>query len=190
MRRQRPHCLEIRGILKEASAERRWLSGKRGKPFEEIKPLSVSFEDQWIVFFRDLADGKIVELLDERGIDITETGAETKIYQDCLLEDGTLGKKLACRLDIVAENSSECVIVEVLDFLRLDDAQRLAKLLPRLPELRPGRFKGKKLYGALACLKSMADAHILAEGFGFFLIKGPGDSAHIVNKPDFQPKAY
>ena len=213
-----PSWDEIRGILKEVSASQRETARqqketarqietlaaerretdrqmketdrKMKETSREVKSLSHLFRNQWGSLVESLVRGKIVTLLRGRGIEVTETVSNIKIHQIRPAKGGGIRKETVCELDIVAENGSECVVVEVKSSLRPDDPQRLAKLLPRLSALNPKRFKGKRVYGALAYLKSMANARALAEDYGFFLIAGTGDSAHIVNGPDFQPKAY
>ena len=183
--------------IKEAAAERRETDRqmketdrKMKETSREVKSLSHLFRNQWGSLVESLVRGKIVTLLRGRGIEVTETVSNIKIHQIRPAKGGGIRKETVCELDIVAENGSECVVVEVKSSLRPDDPQRLAKLLPRLSALNPKRFKGKRVYGALAYLKSMAHARCRAEDYGFFLIAGTGDSAHIVNGPDFQPKAY
>ncbi len=183
--------------IKEVVAERRETDRqmketdrKMKETSREVKSLSHLFRNQWGSLVESLVRGKIVTLLRGRGIEVTETVSNIKIHQIRPAKGGGIRKETVCELDIVAENGSECVVVEVKSSLRPDDPQRLAKLLPRLSALNPKRFKGKRVYGALAYLKSMANARALAEDYGFFLIAGTGDSAHIVNGPDFQPKAY
>ena len=51
-------------------------------------------------------------------------------------------------------------------------------------------YKSKILYGAVAFLKSEDEADILSEERGLFVIKATGDSAHIINKGNFKPKAF
>ena len=176
--------------MKETDRQMKETDRKMKETSREVKSLSHLFRNQWGSLVESLVRGKIVTLLRGRGIAVTETVSNIKIHQIRPAKDGGIRKETVCELDIVAENGSECVVIEVKSALRPDDPQKLAKLLPRLSALNPKRFKGKRVYGALAYLKSMAHARGLAEDYGFFLIEGTGDSAHIVNGPDFQPKAH
>ncbi len=176
--------------MKETDRQMKETDRKMKETSREVKSLSHLFRNQWGSLVESLVRGKIVTLLRGRGIEVTETVSNIKIHQIRPAKGGGIRKETVCELDIAAESGSECVAVEVKSSLRPDDPQRLAKLLPRLSALNPKRFKGKRVYGALAYLKSMAHARGRAEDYGFFLIAGTGDSAHIVNGPDFQPKAY
>ena len=62
---------------------------------------------------------------------------------------------------------------------------KLARFTVYVPE-----YKGKTIYGAMACLKASESAPVHAERQGLFVIRATGDSASIVNDEQFQPRAF
>ena len=51
-------------------------------------------------------------------------------------------------------------------------------------------YKSKTIYGAVAYLRSEAEAQLLSQKQGLFVIRATGDSASIINTKDFKPKDF
>ena len=92
-------------------------------------------------------------------------------------------------LDIVAINGKEVVLVEVKTTLKVKDIEHFAKKLKVFTTWRP-EYKGKKVYGAVAYLRTDENSAKYAEKQGLFVIRATGSSASIINKKDFKPKTF
>ena len=182
---------EVWRILREVSEERK----KTEKQFretdkqiqetsEEIKKLSVIFNSQWSKLVESLIEGKLVELLQSRGIDVNETYTRIqRSYKDAM---GELQRR---EIDIIAANGEEVVAVEVKTTLKPGDVKYFLETL-RIFKQYFSIYANKTVYGAVAYLRSDAKAPLLAERQGLFVIRATGDSASLVNKKNFQPKAF
>ena len=91
--------------------------------------------------------------------------------------------------DILAENGEEVVVVEVKTTLRAEDVAQFLGKLGKFTVYAPG-CQGKKIYGAVAYLKTDASVVVHAERQGLFVIRATGNSASIVNEADFRPLVF
>ena len=144
---------------------------------KEMKALNALFTGHWGALIESLVDGKIVQILQERGIDVKLT------YQNIKDEDGRI------EFDIVAANGSDIVVVEVKTKFKLEDLEYFSEKLPKFKELSDA-YIGKRIYGAIAFLKTEQGIINKAEKLGLFIIRASGDSAKIINKAVFEPKAW
>ena len=124
-------------------------------------------------------EGDIIKLLKERGIEVEQTLQRVRGNKD--------GENY--EYDILAVNGREMVIVEVKTTLRVDDVndfhEKLWKAKRYLPE-----YHDKKIYGGMAFITAEGASERMAEKLGFFVIRATGNSSSIVNKADFEPKAF
>ena len=79
--------------------------------------------------------------------------------------------------------------VEVKTTLDLRDVKSFIKKIRDFKKYFP-RYRTETVYGAVAYLKSEGEAHSYAEEQGLFVIRATGDSARLVNKENFKPKAF
>jgi len=61
--------------------------------------------------------------------------------------------------------------------------------MDQIRELLP-EYKDFRIMGSVAYLLAEENSNVMAEKRGFFVIRATGDSAALVNKPDFLPKVY
>ena len=149
------------------------------KMSKEITSLRNLFESQWSRLIEALVDGKLVELLIERGINVTHTATNVEgKYQSRQYE-----------FDILAVNGSEVVVVEVKSRLQVPDVKELLEELKQFKTWVP-EYRDKKIYGAVAYLRVDENAIKYAENQGLFVIKAVGDSASMINSSDFQPRSW
>ena len=149
------------------------------KMSKEINRLRNLFESQWSRLIEALVDGKLVELLIERGINVTHTATNVEgKYQSRQYE-----------FDILAVNGSEVVVVEVKSRLQVPDVKELMEELKQFKTWVP-EYRDKKIYGAVAYLRVDENAIRFAENQGLFVIKAVGDSASLINSSDFQPRSW
>ena len=151
---------------------------------KRINRIGGRFDDRWGLLLESLVEGKVVELLQSRGIDVNETGSRIQgSYTD---EEGELQRR---EIDIIAANGKEVVAVEVKTTLKPDDVKYFMNTLKIFKQVF-FRYKNETIYGAVAYLRSEAEAPVFAEKQGLFVIRATGDSASIINKKDFKPKAF
>ena len=83
----------------------------------------------------------------------------------------------------------EVVVVEVKTTLKVKDVDHFLNKLGDFKELVP-YHKDKKLYGAVAYLKSDEFSNSYAEKKGLFVIRATGSSAKIINGEGFKAKKF
>lgn len=146
---------------------------------KKLRQLEDLFVGQWGKLVEAMVEGKLKELLSERGIDIQRTAQrETAIYKDDIIE-----------IDIMAKNGDCIVAVEVKTTLKVKDIDQFVKKLSILTDAFP-EYKGKKVYGAVAFIKANENAERYAYKKGLFVIKAVGDGAIILNDKKFKPTNF
>ena len=153
-----------------------------------LKKAESLFTTQWGRLMESLVEGDLVQLLKERGITVERTSANEKGMMSYIDEEGKQQKKY-CEIDIIAKNGIEVVAVEVKTTLEVRDVKKFLNLLKKFRQLLP-EYRDKKIYGAVAYLRSESESHYFAEKQGLFVIRATGNSASLINQKDFQPKAF
>ena len=150
----------------------------------QIQKIGGRFNQRWGALVESLVEGKLVKIFQEHDIDITQT--HTRSQSEWRKPDGRIERR---EFDIIVANGTEVVVVEVKTTLVPKD---VTVFLETLRDFRNyfRRYKTETIYGAVAYLASESRAHLLAEEEGLFLIRATGDSASLVNKKDFKPKAF
>ena len=193
---------EVWRILREMAEERRREVAERRKADEKLKKqqeetarqmketdkafkkLYAQFNSQWSKLVESLVEGKLVELLRARDIDVNET--YTRVQRSYTDEKGKLQSR---EIDIIAANGKEVVAVEVKTTLKPDDVKYFLETL-KIFKRYFSLYADKPVYGAVAFLRSDAKAPVFAERQGLFVIRATGDSASLINKPSFKPKTF
>ena len=150
----------------------------------QIQKIGGRFNQRWGALVESLVEGKLVKIFQDQGIDITQT--HTRSQSEWRKPDGLIERR---EFDIIVANGIEVVVVEVKTTLVPKDVSVFLKNLQDFRNYFP-RYKTETIYGAMAYLASESKAHLLAEEEGLFLIRATGDSAGLVNKKDFKPKAF
>ncbi|MXX76438.1 MAG: hypothetical protein F4210_09555 [Holophagales bacterium] len=155
-------------------------TGERMKETDRrLKKAEALFTTQWGKLVESLVEGDLAPLLKERGIDVEGTAERSNKRRN--------GEHM--EIDIVAVNGAEVVAVEVKTTLRPNDVKHFLNKLSRFFEWFP-EYGGRRLYGAMAYLRSESESAVHAERQGLFVIRATGSSASIVNAPDFEPRAF
>ena len=89
----------------------------------------------------------------------------------------------------MAGNGDEVVVTEVKTTLRSEDVAQFLDKLRRFTVYEP-RYRGERIYGAVAYLKADGAVTKYAERQGLYVIRATGDSARIVNARDFKPVVF
>ena len=170
---------EIWNILREVSKNQKETDRQFKRTDKRLKQLSDLFHGKWGVLIETLVRGDLIKLLNERGIPAEHTLTNLK------KEHGEQNFEF----DILAVNGSEVVVVEVKTILNVKDVDYFLEKMSCFTDFVP-EYKGKKIYGAVAYLKANQSSNINAEDRGLFVIRALGNSASILNKKSFQPKAF
>ena len=144
-----------------------------------INKLDELFTSQWGKLVEALVDGKVVQILNERGIKVEQTNQRSVGFYD--------GKKQ--EIDILAINGDEIVAIEVKTTLRPEDIKVFEDKLKVL-KLWMRQYAGEKVYGAVAYIRADAGSAELATKRGLFTIKAVGSSAYLTNAEDFKPRSF
>ncbi len=167
-------------LLKERFQEtERLLNEKFKETDKRIQQAFDLFEGQWGKLMESLVEGDLVRILRERGIDISDTYTRRK--------GNKAGKSF--EFDIVAHDTTEIVIVEVKTTLRAKHVKAFLNKMSIIKELLP-EYKDYQIMGAVAFLRAEEHSGVMAEKQGFFVIRATGDSAALVNAPEFVPRVY
>lgn len=137
------------------------------------------FTSPWEKLVERLAKRDLVPLLHERDIAVESTHQRRK------------GKRNGERFefDLVAVNRSDVMVVEVRTTLRSDDVGRFLAKLSKFTDFAR-EYRGKRILGAVAYLKSDGAVTTYADRKGLFVIRAAGSSASILNAEDFEPKSF
>jgi hypothetical protein len=168
---------ELIRYTREQDVKSRELDSKSRDQDKKVKDLNKLFVNQWGYLVESLVEGKIVELLKDRGIKVQHTATNLKSFKD------------EAEIDIIAENGNEIVVIEVKTTLRNDYIEEFLEKLNNFKKFFP-KYNDNIVYGAMAYLKSPENVAARAKKQGLLLIKATGDSARIVNTKDFKPKSW
>ena len=134
---------------------------------------------RWGEFVENLIKPAAARLFQEKGIDVHLTALRVT-GQD---EQGSI------EIDILVENTTEVVAIEVKSHLEVRDVKRFLQTLERFKKAFP-KHKNDKLYGAVAGIKIDERVNEYAIQEGLFLIQPVGDSVIIANSHNFQPRTW
>ena len=179
---------EIRAGQKETSRQIKTFSAETNQQIKEniqgLKEARKLFETQWGKLVESLIDGKLVELLRSRGIEVRQTSQRVEVFYE--KRDGGIQRR---EFDILAVNGKEVVVVEVKTTLTPGKVRYFLESLKDFKRYFPD-YKSKTVYGAVAYLRSESETHLFSQRQGLFVIRATGDSASIINTKDFKPKVF
>jgi hypothetical protein len=134
---------------------------------------------RWGEFVENLIKPAAAKLFQEKGIDVHLTALRVTGQDD----------KGSIEIDILVENTTEVVAIEVKSHLEVRDVKRFLQTLERFKKVFP-KHKSDKLYGAVAGIKIDERANEYAIQEGLFLIQPAGDSVIIANSHNFEPRVW
>lgn len=146
---------------------------------KKLNKLERLFVSQWGKLVESLVEGDIISILNQRGIEVTDT-----IKRRSGRRDG-----VDYEFDIIAINGTEIVIVEVKTTLIPEDIRDFLNKLKCAKTWMP-EYSDKRVFGAVAFISEDAGTAVMAEKNGLFVIRATGDSASIVNNDNFVPKIW
>ena len=175
---------EFQAGQKEFQAGQKELQDSQKETDKQLKKTDARFNSQWGKLVESLVEGKLVEILNEWGIEVRQTAQRVEVsYME---KNGKIQRK---EFDILVVNGTEIVVVEVKTTLRPSDVSYFLEALKGFKKYCP-QYKFHAVYGAVAYLRSDAKAASYSEGKGLFVIRATGDSASIVNEKGFKPRVF
>ena len=166
--------------LKASKAEWEEIKAIQNKISKNLTKAEDMFVGQWGKLMESLVEGGLIKLLNDQGIEVHSSFTNYKPKY----------KGQEFEFDIVSVNNKELVVTEVKTTLRVGDVNYFIKKLDQFTDFAP-RYKGSRVYGAVAYLRANQSADRYAEKKGLFVIKaGGGGVSKVTNKPNFKPKDF
>jgi hypothetical protein len=131
------------------------------------------------LFAESMVYPSVVRLFTERGIALT--GAYTRSRER---RNGS-----TMEVDVLGVGSKSVVAIEVKTRLEQSDVKEFLKRLPQFFEFFP-RFRGLKLYGAIAGMSNDKEVDRYAYKNGLFVLAPSGDNVQILNDEKFIPRVF
>jgi Holliday junction resolvase len=112
-----------------------------------------------------LVEPSVLRLFQERGIQVIDTAQRLKTTKN--------GEQM--EIDILATNEDSVIVIEVKTTLKVEDVNYFIEKLSRFFEFFP-KYKGMKLYGAVAGIRieEMADRYAYRKGLFVLTLSGEG----------------
>ena len=146
---------------------------------EQIKKTEALFTSQWGKLMESLVEGDLLPLLQTRQITVEQTSTNVKGQRN----------GHSYEFDIVADNTTDVVVVEVKTTLRSEAVTEFVEKLENFTSWMC-RYRGHRVLGAVAYLKADSSVVRYAERQGLFVIRATGSSASIVNRAGFEPRVF
>ncbi|MFM7885001.1 MAG: DUF3782 domain-containing protein, partial [Microcystis panniformis] len=169
---------------RNAEADRR--SAEADRTMEELKKQVQATTEavnnlttRWGRFVEEMVEPAVVQLFQERGIDVTQTMRRLKSRRP----------GAAMEIDILAVNGSELVAVECKSRLSKDDVDDFLDRLQRFKLAFP-QFRDFQVYGAVAGIEIDQGIDSYAYRRGLFVIKQSGETVKIINDAQFRPLGF
>jgi hypothetical protein len=168
---------ELTKQQEETSREIRLLSRENDSRFKDLREL---FTGQWGKLVEALVEPSVLRLFQERGIQVIDTAQRLKTTKN--------GEQM--EIDILATNNDSVIVVEVKTTLKVEDVNYFIEKLSRFFEFFP-KYKGMKLYGAIAGIRIEESADRYAYRKGLFVLTLSGEGMVVIlNDEKFRPKEW
>lgn len=170
---------QYRQIAEREMAKLRETVEQTSKQIAQTNKQVGGLTSRWGEFVENLIKPAAARLFQEKGIDVHLTALRVTGQDD----------KGSIEIDILVENTTEVVAIEVKSHLEVRDVKRFLQTLERFKKAFP-KHKSDKLYGAVAGIKIDERANEYAIQEGLFLIQPAGDSVIIANSHNFEPRVW
>jgi hypothetical protein len=130
-------------------------------------------------FVEEMVAPALVQLLQERGIAVTQVSRRTSSKR----------KGAAMEVDLLAVNDTDVVAVEVKSRLSDDDVRRQLERLGKFKMAFP-QYRGYRVLGAVAAMVVPDEIGRQAQDAGLFVLAPSGEAMRILNDEAFEPKAW
>ena len=169
---------------KEAAQRSKEADRRMDRLDRQIQKIGGRFNERWGRLIEALVEGKMLELLQARGINVEQICPNSQVCKRN--KDGSVQSK---EFDLIAVNGKEVVATEVKTVLTIKTVDDFIEVAKDFKAYFP-YLKDKIWYAAVAGLKMEDEAATYAEKQGLFVIRAVGDSARLINKKSFKPKVF
>jgi len=164
-------------MIKENSKQ---IQESRKETKERIKFLEELFTGQWGKLIEALVKPGVLKLFKAWGIKITQAHPNVESFRN--------GGKM--EVDLLLTNDEDVVVIEVKTTLKIEDVLWHLEKLNQFFLFFP-RYKGCRVFGAVAGLKILEESDRFAYKKGLFVLKvGTEDMIEIANDDKFKPKDF
>ena len=171
---------EIKAMFQETNQQFKETDKKFKDTEKKIKSLAKLFEDQWGRLMEALVEGGVLELFKKQNISVNEVHQRVRTKQN--------GKHM--EIDLLLENGSEVIIVEVKTTLRPNHVEDFLERLALFPQFFK-KYKTYTIYGAMTALRIDQASDRYAAKNGLFVIKiGSDNLITLLNDINFVPKKF
>jgi hypothetical protein len=165
--------------IKETDIKFKKVEEETKREFKKLMKKLSEIETRWGKFVEALVDGTLINILNEKGIDVQHTFMRAKGRY----------KKKQYEFDIIAKDGQKVVAVEVKTTLSVNDVNRFLSKLNIFKEVFP-EYSTNEIIGAVAYISVEGESHRYAARNGLFVIKATNESARIINRENFKPKLW
>ena len=132
-------------------------------------------------FVEGLVEPKLLELFQNRGIEVTEIYHNVEIHKKGMEE---------AEIDLLLINTDYSIAVEVKTTLKVHDVDEHIRRLEKLKKNPMRVLKGTTLLGAIAGMRIEEHADKYAYRQGLYVLKQKGEIVEIANDDKFRPKEW
>ncbi len=149
------------------------------KKFKETQKMVGNLTNSWGEFVEGIVMPSVIQMFNERNIEIEKVGQRMKSHKG--------GETM--EIDIIGDNGSYVVAIEVKSKLISNNVIDFIEKLGRFKYFF-SNYADKKLVGAVAGITVDDSIKNLAVKNGLFVIMQKGETAQIINAPDFEPNFW
>ena len=175
---------ETKALVKETSEQIKATDKQMKATDRKLNKMYKELNGNWSRLVESLVSGKLVELLQSRGVDATGIFPNIKTHY---IDDE--GKRRDKEFDIVVRNGTDVVAFEVKTTLREKDVTKFIGVMRDISRYLP-EYASKRAYGGVAYVREESEAGRYAAKQGLYVIRATGDSASIVNNAEFKPVSF
>jgi len=171
---------EIWALFRETDARFKETAARQRKTDDQLRRLEGLFGNQWGKMLEALVEPSALNLFRSRGIDVHHIYTRAKVKRN--------GENR--EFDILLEDTTDLVVVEVKSTLRVEDVNDFLDDLDQFPHYFP-RYDGYAIYGAVAGLDIVEEADRYAYKRGLYVLRVSGEGlVTIGNDSSFTPKIF
>lgn len=170
----------IERIARENEARSRETARRFRETDIALRRMEGQFTSQWGKMIEALVEPDALRIFRERGVDVHRTHRRS--------ESQVNGEMM--EIDLILENDTEIVVVEVKSTLKVRHVDELLEDLTEFTYFFP-RYAGQHIYGAVAGLTFAEDADRYAYRQGLYVVSVTGEGlTQIRNDRHFTPRDY
>ncbi len=167
--------MEIRAGLAKTRTGFDEIRAEQRETARQLRAYQMTFNTQWGRLTEALVEGRLVDVLNGRGIEVEFT--RPGLVQHYVREDGSRVNK---EFDILAVNGSE-MVVEVKTAIKPKDVTIFLSAMWDIEKFYSD-WTYKRVYGEMAYIKCDSAAEVQAEKKGLFVIRAGGSGIRFQNR--------